>query len=63
MYLSRPEQALAGGHDSAGVTALATRWFLAEGAAGTFFDTFVLIGNPNGRRGDSTSAICCRTAR
>jgi type 1 glutamine amidotransferase len=47
MYLSRPEQALAGGHDSAGVTSLATRWFLAEGAAGTFFDTFVLVGNPN----------------
>jgi type 1 glutamine amidotransferase len=52
MYLSRPEQAFAGGHDSAGVTALATRWFLAEGAAGTFFDTFVLIGNPNGSPAD-----------
>jgi type 1 glutamine amidotransferase len=47
MYLSRPEQAFAGGHDSAGVTSLATRWFLAEGSGGTHFDTFVLIGNPN----------------
>jgi type 1 glutamine amidotransferase len=47
MYVSRPEQTFAGGTDSAGVTSLATRWFLAEGAAGTFFDTFVLIGNPN----------------
>jgi type 1 glutamine amidotransferase len=47
MYLSRPDQAFAGGHDSAGVTSLATRWFLAEGSGGTHFDTFVLIGNPN----------------
>jgi YVTN family beta-propeller protein/autotransporter-associated beta strand protein len=35
-----------GGHDSAGVTAPATSWFLAEGATGSFFDTFVLIANP-----------------
>ncbi len=35
-----------GGHDSAGVTALSNRWFLAEGATGSFFDTFVLIANP-----------------
>jgi type 1 glutamine amidotransferase len=53
MYLSRPEQTFAGGHASAGVTSLATRWFLAEGAGGTFFDTFVLIGNPN----DSAASI------
>jgi autotransporter-associated beta strand protein/YVTN family beta-propeller protein len=36
-----------GGHAAAGVTAPATSWFLAEGATGTFFDTFVLIANPN----------------
>jgi type 1 glutamine amidotransferase len=47
MYLSRPEQIWAGGHASAGVTSLASRWFLAEGATGSFFDTFVLVGNPN----------------
>jgi type 1 glutamine amidotransferase len=47
MYLSTPEQTWAGGHDSAGATTLATRWFLAEGATGGFFDTFVLVGNPN----------------
>jgi type 1 glutamine amidotransferase len=46
MYLSRPEQPLAGGHASAGATALSERWFLAEGATGDFFDTFVLVGNP-----------------
>jgi YVTN family beta-propeller protein/autotransporter-associated beta strand protein len=36
-----------GGHDSAGVTAPSTSWFLAEGATGAYFDTFVLIANPN----------------
>jgi hypothetical protein len=36
-----------GGHESAGVTEAATRWFLAEGATGSFFDTFVLVSNPN----------------
>ena len=35
-----------GGSESAGVTAPSTRWFLAEGATGTFFDTFVLLSNP-----------------
>jgi hypothetical protein len=35
-----------GGTDSAGVTAPSTDWLLAEGATGTFFDTFVLIANP-----------------
>jgi hypothetical protein len=36
-----------GGHESAGVTAPSTSWFLAEGATGTFFETFVLLANPN----------------
>ena len=36
-----------GGHESAGVSAPATSWFLAEGATGAFFDTFVLVANPN----------------
>lgn len=34
------------GHESAGVTAPALRWFLAEGATGTYFDLFVLVANP-----------------
>ena len=29
------------------VPAGATSWFLAEGATGSFFTTFVLVGNPN----------------
>jgi hypothetical protein len=36
-----------GGHESLGVTAPATSWFLAEGATGAFFETFVLLANPN----------------
>jgi hypothetical protein len=36
-----------GGHESAGVTSLATSWFHAEGATGAFFDTYILVGNPN----------------
>jgi hypothetical protein len=35
-----------GGHESAGVTAPSTSWFLAEGATGSFFTTFVLLANP-----------------
>lgn len=36
-----------GGHEAAGVTAPATSWFHAEGATGAYFDTYVLVGNPN----------------
>ncbi len=35
------------GHESAGVTAPAANWFLAEGATGPFFDMYVLVSNPN----------------
>jgi Ca2+-binding RTX toxin-like protein len=35
-----------GGHESAGVPEANRTWFLAEGATGPFFDTFVLVGNP-----------------
>ncbi len=45
MYLSNAAQ-FAAGHQTAGNTAPATRWFLAEGATGAFFDLFVLVGNP-----------------
>ena len=47
MYASLPGEAFGAGHNSAGVTAPATRWFLAEGATGSFFDLFVLIANPS----------------
>jgi lysophospholipase L1-like esterase len=35
-----------GGHNSQGVTAPSTTWYLAEGTTG-FFDTFILIANPD----------------
>lgn len=47
MYKSTPTESFAAGHTSAGVTAPATRWFLAEGATGPFFDLFILIANPS----------------
>jgi Ca2+-binding RTX toxin-like protein len=37
---------LAAGHESAGVNAASTSWFLAEGATNTFFTTFILLANP-----------------
>jgi Ca2+-binding RTX toxin-like protein len=38
--------AFAAGHESAGVTTPSTTWYLAEGATGSFFTTFVLMSNP-----------------
>ena len=46
MYCDVPGQTFGAGHESAGVTAPATEWFLAEGATGPFFDLFVLVANP-----------------
>lgn len=47
MYMNSGGLLFGAGHNSAGVTAAATRWFLAEGATGPYFDLFVLIANPN----------------
>jgi len=48
MYFGSPPDVLfKAGHDSAGVNAPATQWVLAEGATGPFFETFILLGNPN----------------
>ncbi len=44
MYLAAGPRG--GGHNASGVTRLASTWILAEGAT-TFFDTFVLVANPN----------------
>ena len=46
MYADVPGQTYGAGHESAGVTAPALEWFLAEGATGNYFDLFVLIANP-----------------
>ena len=46
MYLDQPGRVLGAGHESAGVTAPSTEWFLAEGSTGDYFDLFILIANP-----------------
>ena len=45
MYFGTP--LFNGGHESAGASELSREWFLAEGATGSFFTTFVLISNPD----------------
>jgi uncharacterized repeat protein (TIGR01451 family) len=55
MYLNSGGLLFGAGHESAGVTATATNWFLAEGATGTFFDLFILIANPNGVAAEVTA--------
>jgi hypothetical protein len=47
MYFSGPHGVFEGGHASAAVPAGARDWFLAEGSTGAWFETFVLISNPN----------------
>ena len=47
MYRNTPGQYYGLGTVSMGVTAPATRWFIAEGATGTFFDLYVLFANPS----------------
>jgi len=37
-----------GGHESAGETMPATTWYVAEGATGSYFTTFILLSNPGG---------------
>jgi Proprotein convertase P-domain len=53
MYLPGP-RTFEGGHESAGVNSPSRVWFLAEGATGSFFDCFVLLGNPNGTAAHAT---------
>jgi YVTN family beta-propeller protein len=43
-----------GGHESAGISAASPTWFLAEGATGSYFTTYVLLANPNDQPTDAT---------
>jgi hypothetical protein len=47
MYASPNDQVFAAGHEGAAIKAPAPRWFLAEGATGSFFDLYILVANPN----------------
>jgi len=47
MYFgTTPSMFFTGGHASVGTPDPSTWWYFAEGATGSFFDTFVLCGNP-----------------
>ena len=46
MYANSGGRFFGAGQGGAGLTAPSTRWYLAEGATGPYFDLFVLIGNP-----------------
>ena len=50
MYFSTGGIPFRGGHDSAGVTEPRAHWFFAEGATGSFFNTFLLLANPDATR-------------
>jgi hypothetical protein len=48
MYMSNAGgEPFGAGHESAGIAAASTSWFLAEGATGDFFDMFILVANPD----------------
>jgi glucose/arabinose dehydrogenase len=63
MYFGLPpnDALFKAGHESAGVSAPATEWFLAEGATGNFFETFVLVANPNAGPADLTFTYITET--
>ncbi|MEO5819342.1 MAG: hypothetical protein ABIT71_02465 [Vicinamibacteraceae bacterium] len=47
MYRNVGSQVFGVGHAAAAVPAPSTTWYFAEGAAGSFFDTYLLFANPS----------------
>jgi hypothetical protein len=47
MYVVRGQNSWLGGHASAGITRPSPTWLFSEGASGRFFDTWLLLANPN----------------
>jgi hypothetical protein len=45
-FASQPGRLWSGGHANTGIAAPSTSWFHAEGATGAFFNTFILLSNP-----------------
>jgi hypothetical protein len=60
MYLNTTSRLWEGGTASLGATALSTTWAFAEGATGSFFHTYLLLGNPN--PGDTTVTVTYLTS-
>jgi DNA-binding beta-propeller fold protein YncE len=54
LYLNNEGRQFNAGTDSAGTTAPATDWFLAEGATLNLFDMYVLLANPGAVDGTAT---------
>lgn len=46
MYMSRHGRWFDVGHGAAGIATPSRHWFVAEGATGPLFDTYLLLGNP-----------------
>ncbi len=63
MYLDQPGKPLGAGHESAGVTAPSTQWFLAEGATGNYFDLFILVANPQADAADIQADFLLETGQ
>ena len=53
MYFGR-DPLFSGGHEAAGATSPSTHWFLAEGATGSYFTTYILLANPNEMEANAT---------
>ena len=62
-FASLPGRFWAGGHANTGIAAPSTSWFHAEGATGRFFNTFILLSNPQTRPRTSSCASCSTRAR
>jgi autotransporter-associated beta strand protein len=45
-FASLPGRLWSGGHANTGIASPSTSWFHAEGATGTYFNTFILLSNP-----------------
>jgi autotransporter-associated beta strand protein len=45
-FASTPGRFWGGGHVNVGIAEASTSWFHAEGATGSFFNTFILLSNP-----------------
>lgn len=54
MYLTSGGLTFRAGHASAGAPVAATTWYLAEGSVTAFFDSFLLIANPNASSATAT---------
>lgn len=53
MYIGTGSEYVAG-HGTVGSDAAAAQWFFAEGASGTFFDTYLLLANPGATAATAT---------